>query len=220
MNGKPFIIGVVMLAVGLGAGYYLGTATLKERIMMGDTSTIMDKKQMDLYDALAKLWSDHVIWTRNYVIAAIAGTPDAPTALERLMKNQEDLGAAVVPYYGKEAGNTLTSLLKDHIKIAGDVVKAAKANDQEDFKALDATWHANARDIAEFLNSANPKNWPKEDMQAMMYDHLNLLTNEVTARLKKDWKGDIKAMDDSLTQILMMAHDMAAGLIKQFPAKF
>jgi hypothetical protein len=45
--------------------------------------------------ALRKLWSDHVIWTRQYIVAAVAGTADAGAAAGRLLKNQEDIGAAI-----------------------------------------------------------------------------------------------------------------------------
>ena len=34
------------------------------------------------------------IWTREYIVAAVAGTPDADAAAGRLLKNQEDIGAA------------------------------------------------------------------------------------------------------------------------------
>jgi hypothetical protein len=44
---------------------------------------------------MRKLWTDHVVWTREYIVAAVAGTPDAQPAASRLMKNQEDIGAAV-----------------------------------------------------------------------------------------------------------------------------
>src|SRR5438034_9420240 len=74
---------------------------------------------------MRKLWTDHVVWTRDYIIAATEKQPDAPSALNRLMKNQEDLGNAVAKYYGDAAGRQLTTLLKDHIAIAGDIVKAA-----------------------------------------------------------------------------------------------
>src|SRR5262245_37308740 len=75
---------------------------------------------------MRKLWTDHVVWTRDYIVAAVGDQPDAPAAAARLMKNQEDIGAAVGSIYGKEAGDKLTALLKDHIGIAVDLIKAAK----------------------------------------------------------------------------------------------
>jgi hypothetical protein len=84
---------------------------------------------------MRKLWTDHVVWTRDYIIAATESQPDAPAALTRLMKNQDDLGNAVATYYGAAAGRQLTTLLKDHIAIAGDVVKAAMAGDKTGQKA-------------------------------------------------------------------------------------
>src|SRR5262245_34370707 len=60
---------------------------------------------------MRKLWTDHVIWTREYIVSAIADSPDAQAAANRLMQNQEDIGAAVAAYYGKPAGDTLTTLL-------------------------------------------------------------------------------------------------------------
>ena len=41
--------------------------------------------------ALRKLWSDHVIWTREYIVAAVAGTPDASAAATRLLSNRRTL---------------------------------------------------------------------------------------------------------------------------------
>jgi hypothetical protein len=54
------------------------------------------------------LWSDHVIWTRDYIVAAVADQPDQQAAAARLMKNQEDIGAAVATYYGQAPGAALT----------------------------------------------------------------------------------------------------------------
>src|ERR1044071_9473345 len=79
---------------------------------------------------MRKLWTDHVVWTRDYIIAATQSQPDAPAALTRLLRNQDDIGMAVAKYYGDAAGRQLTTRLKDHIAIAGDIVKAAMANDK------------------------------------------------------------------------------------------
>lgn len=40
------------------------------------------------------LWADHVIWTRAYIVAAVSDDPSAQSALDRLIKNQEELGNA------------------------------------------------------------------------------------------------------------------------------
>ena len=52
---------------------------------------------------MRKLWTDHVVWTRDYIVAAVGDQPDAQAAAGRLMKNQEDIGGAVASYYGKPA---------------------------------------------------------------------------------------------------------------------
>ena len=87
--------------------------------------------------AMRKLWSDHVFWTREYVIAAIEGTPNGDEAAARLLRNQEDIGNAIIPFYGQPAGAKLTELLKQHIMGAVDLVAAAKAGDRKKFAEAD-----------------------------------------------------------------------------------
>ena len=168
---------------------------------------------------MRKLWTDHVVWTRDYIIAATENQPDAPAALKRLMKNQDDIGNAVAKFYGNDAGRQLTTLLKDHIAIAGDIVKAAMAGDKVKQKASDELWHQNATQIADFLSKANP-NWPRATLIDMMNTHLSTTAAELTARLNKDWEGDVRAFDAVYDHILHMADALSDGIIKQFPEKF
>ncbi|MGH2466593.1 MAG: glycosyltransferase [Candidatus Limnocylindrales bacterium] len=169
--------------------------------------------------ALRKLWSEHVVWTRQYIIAAVAGTPDADAAAGRLLKNQEDIGAAIVPYYGEAAGRQLTDLLKQHIMIAVDLVAAAKSGDQAAFAAHDARWSANVGQIAAFLASANP-NWPEQDVLDLLSLHLKLTKDEAVARLTSDWVADITAFDDIDTEIMVLADALHDGIAAQFPERF
>src|SRR5689334_25265606 len=116
---------------------------------------------------MRKLWTDHVVWTRDYIVAAVGDQPDAQAAAGRLMKNQEDIGNAVAKYYGAAAGQQLTTLLKQHISIAVDLIKAAKAGDKAAQQQASDKWQQNAVDIATFLSKANP-NWPKDALVNMM----------------------------------------------------
>src|SRR6186997_2107731 len=169
--------------------------------------------------ALRKLWSDHVIWTREYIVAAVAGTPDAEAAAGRLLKNQEDIGAAVAGFYGQAAGDTLTDLLKQHIMIAVDLVAAAKSGDDAAFARHDARWTDNIGDIARFLSGANP-NWPEKDVLDLLALHLKLTKDEAVARLQGDWAADIRAFDDIFTEIMVLADALNDGIVAQFPDRF
>ena len=100
------------------------------------------------------------------------------------------------------------------------MVAAAKANDQTKLADAQRRWTANADQIADFLNRANPKNWPDAAMRQMMHEHLTLTTNEAVARLHGDWAGDVKAYDGVHDQILRMADMLSDGIIKQFSEKF
>lgn len=170
----------------------------------------------DLRQAMRKLWADHVIWTRLYILSVIAGLPDAPAALNRLMKNQEEIGNAIVPYHGAAAGQKLTDLLKQHISMAGELFAAAKASDAAQLSAADKRWHDNAAEIATFLSSANP-NWTRAALLSMLNQHLALTTQEATARLQKRWDDDVVKFDEIFQQALMMADALTNGILKQHP---
>jgi hypothetical protein len=168
---------------------------------------------------MRKLWTDHVVWTRDYIVAAVGDQPDAQAAAGRLMKNQEDIGAAVGKYYGAPAGQQLTTLLKQHISIAVDVIKAAKAGDKTAQQTADGKWQQNAVEIAGFLSKAN-SNWPRATLEDMMKKHLATTTDEVVARLTKNWDGDVRAFDAVYDHILHMSDALPDGIVKQFPEKF
>jgi hypothetical protein len=180
---------------------------------------VATRSAVQLHDAMRKLWSDHVFWTRLYIIEAAANNPAAQTTAARLLRNQEDMGNAIAPYYGTAAGAKLTDLLKQHINIAVDLVAAAKANDNARVADADRRWHANADDIATFLSGANP-NWPKAAVLGMLNQHLALTTQEATARLLGRFSDDAAAFDQIFTQAIGMADALSDGIVKQFPARF
>lgn len=178
-----------------------------------------EMKKEDLKTAMRKLWEEHITYTRNYIISALAGLDDAEKVAERLLKNQDDIGDAVKPFYGDEGGKKLASLLRDHILIAAEVVKSAKTGNNEELTKNQKRWTANADDIAAFLSSANP-NWPKQVLTDMLHKHLDLTTTEVVERLKKNWAADIDAYDKGHDHILKLADALTDGIVKQFPKKF
>jgi hypothetical protein len=173
-----------------------------------------------LHEAMDRLWTDHVTWTRIVILDFDAGAPDLRPELARLLRNQADIGNAIKPYYGAAAGNELTSLLHTHIMEAVPVLTYAKDGNHAQLAKALAAWHANAHRIAAFLAKANPSSWPLGAMTAMMNNHLALTTDEAVAHLGGRWTADIAAYDRVRTEILMMADSLADGIVAQFPSRF
>jgi len=178
-----------------------------------------DSAALTLRMDMRRLWEDHVAYTRNYLISATGNLPDKQAVADRLLRNQDDIGNAIQPYYGDAAAKKLAGLLRDHIMIATEVVKAAQAGDKTALATQQQKWTANGKSIAAFLAGANP-NWKQADLEVMMQMHLDLLTKQVAARLNKDWTAELKAYDDGHDHILKMADALSDGIEKQFPAKF
>jgi hypothetical protein len=177
-------------------------------------------KVVAFHEAMDKLWTDHVAWTRTVIVDFEANLPDLKPDLARLLANQAQIGDAIKPYYGDAAGNQLAQLLHTHIMEAVPVLTYARDGNKGKLATALATWRANAHQIAAFLAKANPKAWPLGDMTSMMETHLALTTNEAVAHLEGKWKADIAAYDQVRSEILMMADSLASGIIAQFPAKF
>src|SRR5438552_17150693 len=106
---------------------------------LGAAQGMRDAKD-ELQGAMRKLWIDHVAWTRLFIVSAAAGLPDKDATTKRLLQNQTDIGHAVAQYYGTTAGDKLTSLLRDHILIAADLVGAAKAGNSAAVGSLNNKW--------------------------------------------------------------------------------
>lgn len=171
-------------------------------------------------NAMRKLWEDHITWTRLFIVSDAADLADKELVAQRLLQNQADIGNAIKPFYGEEAGNQLTGLLRAHILIAAELVDDAKSGNMSAFNDAKMRWYDNANQIAAFLHSANPKQWSLDDLQMMMKSHLDLTLKEASDRLQGKYADDIADYDLVHNEILSMADMLSLGIIHQFPNKF
>ncbi len=219
---RPIPLALTMLIALFSALVALAVSGGHDAAAYGDEAhaATVSNQELALRQDMRKLWEDHVTWTRLAVISLTTGSPDTQATVGRLLRNQTDIGNAIKPFYGAGAGKQLTSLLREHILVAADLVAAAKAGNQKGVAAEQARWRANADKIAAFLSKANPRFWKLGAMKAMMYAHLSLTTDEVLARLQGKWAADVRAYDRTHSQILHMADMLSSGLVQQFPARF
>jgi hypothetical protein len=221
---RPLPLGLAVLAAAIGAAVTLVVAGAPDALADGRGEQAgkgkITQKELALRNDMRKLWEDHITWTRLAIISLTTESPDTEATVGRLLQNQTDLGDAIKPFYGEAAGDELTRLLRDHILIAADIIAAAKAGDADGVADGQARWRANADEIAAFLNAANPREWKFGEMQEMLYEHLDLTTTEVVARLTGDFAADVAAYDRIHLQALEMADMLSTGIIEQFPRRF
>jgi hypothetical protein len=187
--------------------------------LIANSDDLNQTKVTELRISLHDLWIEHIVWTRQYIVAAAADQPDASFAAERLMRNQEEIGNGIKPFYGDQAGDQLTSQLKDHILIAVDLLEAAKVGDSNAVQQVEQRWYANADEIASFLSEANP-NWTKEDMLNMVNEHLSLTKTEAVATLTGDYATDVTTFDALYQHAVSMGDQFTIGIVNQFPERF
>jgi hypothetical protein len=170
--------------------------------------------------ALRQLWQYQVTWTRSYIVSVLSDLEDVKIVEDKLVQNQEKIGDAVKPYYGGAAGDQLAALLREHIVIAVEIVRAAKAKDAEAMEIAQKKGRDNADAIANLFGMASNPIWNREFVRDTFYKHLEFVTDQVNYRLQKDWNSEIKAYDDGLTHVLLIADMLAQGIIEQFPRQF
>jgi hypothetical protein len=177
---------------------------------------VLEKSSLSKLHLLAvmdRLWAEHVMWTRMYIMASLDNAANKELIAGRLLKNQEDIGGAVGMLYGKPAGDKLTALLKEHILIAVKIVDALKSSNKKALSSAKKLWYKNAIQIATFLSSANPY-LKLDDMKKMMLDHLRLTTKELVALQSHDWTADIAAYDAVVKQAMMMSQGLTDAISK------
>ena len=221
---RPIPIGLTMLIAVFSALVALAFSGGHDAAAHNDTShaapAAITPQELVLRQDMRKLWEDHITWTRLAIISLTTDSPDTQATVGRLLRNQADIGNAIKPFYGRAAGTKLTTLLREHILIAADLIAAARKGDSEAVATEQARWQTNADRIAGFLSSANPSSWKLPEMKAMMRSHLRLTTNEVVARLTSNWPADVRAYDRIHVQILRMADMLSDGIVHQFPGRF
>lgn len=169
---------------------------------------------------LITLWSEHMQYTMQ-VVDAFFNNQDALDAyLNRLLRNQQDIGNALVPFYGEEAGKRQAQLLTDHINLAVPVLEAARDSDEAGLKTALDNWYANAEENGIALSELNPDNWPPKLLTDALRMHIDQTVEYSVALLKKDYAAAIESYDTAHHHMLDLAVVMANGIIAQFPDKF
>ena len=159
------------------------------------------------------------MWNRMLLISIAENLKDLDATQARLLQNPKDIANIFRTYYGNTIANTIENLLTEHLVIGKDLIVALKNNNQSLAKVLNDKWYKNADSMADFFSRINPF-YRREEVRQMFYRHLQLTSDEFSARLKKDYTADIKSYDMVQKEILNMSQFFVDGIVRQFPDLF
>ena len=167
-----------------------------------------------------RLWENHGNWTRLFIISTLDDLEYRDPTRNHLLENQHNIGKALKPFYGDEAGEQFAALLEVHVQIADKMLQTAKNADAAAFEDTVAQWYANADQIAEFLHKNNPEHWPLNETKTIFRMYLDLTLELAIARWTGDLAADIAATEKMRAQALTIADMFSEGIIEQFPDRF
>jgi len=166
---------------------------------------------------MRRLLADQLTYTRNAVVSGLAGLEDGPALAERLLRTQDEIGKAVEPSVGSEASARFTALLRDNALILQRMIAAARAVDPAGMAEEQRKWRANAEQIANLLNAANPR-WPRATLVDLQFKQIEQVGNQLAARGGRDWRADIAALDRAHDAALALA-DLLGDQSGRFPSQ-
>lgn len=184
------------------------------------TSDCISVKQVATQAALRDLWVEHVFWIRNYVVASKKGDQnEQKVATEQVLANATSISGAIASFYGKPAGDQMLRLLAGHWGAVKDYSDATFKKDAKGKQDATAKLIANAKEIAAFLAKANP-NLPEATLVGLLSAHGAHHIAQIQQISNGDFAGEAKTWAAMRSHMFTIADALAAGLAKQFPAKF
>ncbi len=186
-------------------------------MFLGLTYAQTPQKVYETKLALRDLYVHHIYWVRNLVIATKFGDKKfAEIADKKAVENARALGEAIVPFYGKEAGDKLFNLFAGHYAAIKDYLNAKSDKDKQ--MAVDKL-NKNAEEIATFLSSANP-NLPKDAVLSLLKTHGGHHIAQIDAVKAGDFEREAQVWDAMVKHIYTISDAIVDAIAKQFPNKF
>jgi LysM repeat protein len=189
------------------------------RISTESFPTEINRAELMLSNSLRMLWSQHVYWTRMVINSIAFELPDLNDVTNRLLRNPKNFETALAVFYGADISAQFAKMLTDHLVIAAELVKAAKAGDQAMAADAEKRWYANADEIANFLGNINPY-WSEQEWRRLLYNHLAMTKTEAVDLLTQKFEDSIQIFEKIELEAMEMADLMTLGIVKQFSQYF
>ena len=176
-------------------------------------------RQAELLGDMRRIWSNHVWQDREATIAIANNLPSTQSSVNFALTTPKILGELYSNFYNEQSVKRIEDTLTGHIKIAGDIVTAARDNNMQHLEELTKQWYANADDFARVMATTNP-HYDENMVRKMMYEHLRLILLMVSQIVRQNYDAGVATFNLILTEAEEMADYFAKGIIAHLPERF
>jgi hypothetical protein len=155
---------------------------------------------------------------RNLVESVWHDGGDVGAIGDQISKDIKNIRNGLTPFLSSGSLGNFEISLETLITDLANEIKAVKSG--KDIRDVDSKTTTAIANLAEYLESVNPKYWPKAAVVDIFTSLKNLYLDQVKFKLKRDWPADIDALNKSIAVLAKFADIFSSGIIKEFPNKF
>ncbi len=176
-------------------------------------------KSCTLKTNFRRLWYDHALYSRLVICAHISSDTQLDFLSRRLLKCQDSLSDVVREKLGKENGDRLSLLLKEHTSCLITVLNLANNSgngvgyslDKDSVRNAVELLRKNGESLCNHLATINEK-WARADLLDSFNLYLDHTVREIDLRAKHDLDEDLRNFDDVMNAIAAFSDKLHRGL--------
>lgn len=164
--------------------------------------------------SMRKLWNDHIVWTRQYMISEMNGLADKEAIMTRLRANARSISEELHELHPAVDEQAMVSILDSTVLFVTKLIFETNVGSTRTgaYETKEVLMKLMDR-MAVYLNSVN-EGWKLPEMKMLLQGYLNETHNEILARKNQIWDADIAAYDRLHNHVLKIADAFASGTIQ------
>ncbi len=171
--------------------------------------------QAELISNVRRLWINHIIWIRSYIISAAVDYGNKEFITQRIQENFKNFSDMLIKFYGFEKSRKIESLFAINLFIFIKYMEVLKTGTEEEIKVTRDEWYKSGYNIADYLSSINPYA-SNEEWIYLIQDHLRVIEVEAIYRIAEHYGAETEQFGKAENLTLQLADYMANSIIRQF----
>jgi hypothetical protein len=169
--------------------------------------------QMNLIFRGRMLWRDMATWLTMYMFALYGGYPNQQAIAGQIYKLPLEYGSVMKLIFGDKVSNDYINLVSQYIIILEYLFYYQITGDQNAASSLTQQLYQNINQRAAFLAQINPY-WQENTWKTLLTTFNNMLLEESTALLTKEYDKSVDIFNNLLTQSSIIGDYFSEGILQ------